>query len=165
MKTPRQYAEEILADKEPYAIKVAGELEEAEGNKALLDDAAQCLKDDSAYLVDIAKSILAANEQARGNAEKLRKAVLAIKADILKRRSENYWHISDSEILEKIEAALAAPARICDKMNRHKAIWDCRNWLKMHGYRLTSKQDDIMCQTIWWLYDEIKEAEVEYERK
>jgi hypothetical protein len=39
---------------------------------------------------------------------KLREAMLSIKADILKRRSENAWYVSDSDILEKIDAALAA---------------------------------------------------------
>ncbi len=45
---------------------------------------------------------------------KLREAALAIRADILKRRSENCWYATDSDILEKIDAALAAPPRNCD---------------------------------------------------
>jgi hypothetical protein len=49
-----------------------------------------------------------------GDAAKLREAMLSIKADILKRRSENFWYITDSDILEKIDAALAASPRNCD---------------------------------------------------
>ena len=49
-----------------------------------------------------------------GDCAKLREAMLSIKADILKRRSENVWYITDSDILEKIDAALAAPPRNCD---------------------------------------------------
>lgn len=60
--------------------------------------------------------------------------------------------------------ALDRPARICDKMDRHKATYDCRTFLTRHGYRLTSKQEEIMWQTIMWLYDPTKAAEVLYER-
>ncbi len=49
------------------------------------------------------------------DAAKMREALVSIKAGILKRRSENAWYITDSDILEKINAALAAPARNCDK--------------------------------------------------
>ena len=66
---------------------------------------------------------------------------------------------------EVCRARLERRARICDKMDRHKAIYDCRTWLTRHGYRLSSKQDEVMMQTIWWLYDETKEAEVKYERQ
>ena len=45
---------------------------------------------------------------------KLCETALAIRADILKRRSENCWYATDSDILEKIDAALAAPPRQCD---------------------------------------------------
>ena len=51
--------------------------------------------------------------EANNNA-KLREAALAIRADILKRRSENCWYATDSDILEKIDAALAVPPRNCD---------------------------------------------------
>lgn len=50
-----------------------------------------------------------------GDCAKLREAALAIRADILKRRSENCWYATDSDILEKIDAALAAPPRNCDR--------------------------------------------------
>lgn len=61
--------------------------------------------------------------------------------------------------------ALSAPSRICDKIaDRHKAIYDCRTYLKRHGYRLSAKQDEVMMQTIYWLYDQTKEAEVHYGR-
>lgn len=49
-----------------------------------------------------------------GDCAKLRETMLAIKAGILKRREENAWYISDSDILEKIDAALAARPRNCD---------------------------------------------------
>ena len=52
-----------------------------------------------------------------GDCAKLREAALAIRADILKRRSENCWYATDSDILEKIDAALAAPPRNCDKLS------------------------------------------------
>ena len=57
----------------------------------------------------------AAHKHECGNAAKLREAALAIRADILKRRSENCWYATDSDILEKIDAALAAPPRNCDR--------------------------------------------------
>lgn len=54
-----------------------------------------------------------------GDCAKLREAMLSIKADILKRRSENVWYISDSDILEKIDAALADRAvRLMDAKRR-----------------------------------------------
>ena len=55
--------------------------------------------------------------------------------------------------------------RICDKIrDRHKAIYDCRNYFKRTWFKInSSKQDDVMCQTIYWLYDERPEAEVHYE--
>lgn len=56
------------------------------------------------------------------NAAKFYEAQLSIKADILKRRSENVWYITDSDILEKIDAALAAPARICDVLGEEAMI-------------------------------------------
>lgn len=49
------------------------------------------------------------------NNAKLREAALAIRADILKRRSENCWYATDSDILKKIDAALAEPSRVCDR--------------------------------------------------
>ena len=57
--------------------------------------------------------------------------------------------------------------RICDKIrDRHKAIYDCEEFLKRHGYKLTSsKQGDVLRQTIYWLYDERPEAEVHYENE
>lgn len=67
-----------------------------------------------------------------------------------------------NEIVKYAKDALTRPARICDKMDRHKAIYDCRTWLKIHDYHLSSKQDEVMMQTIWWLYDETKNAEVKY---
>lgn len=45
---------------------------------------------------------------------KLRETMLSIRADILKRRSENVWYITDSDILEKINSALAEPVKNCE---------------------------------------------------
>ena len=71
-----------------------------------------------------------------------------------------------SNIVSTANAAMTYPARMCDKIpNRHKAIYDCRNYLKMHGHKLTSKQDDVMCQTIYWLYDPTSRAEVRYDKE
>lgn len=63
------------------------------------------------------------------------------------------------EIRGITDNALDTPARMCDKMDKHKAIYDCRILLRKHGYRLTPKQDDIIMKTIYWLYDETIEAE------
>ena len=68
--------------------------------------------------------------------------------------------------VECAKLALRSQLRICDKtLNRHTAIVDCRNYLKTHGMWLTSKQDDAMCQTIYWLYDTTSEAEVHYDKE
>ena len=69
-KAPIEYADEILKDKKPYALKIAKELRKAEGNRVLLDQAAQCLEDDCDYLKKIAESIKAS----LGNVSKLREA-------------------------------------------------------------------------------------------
>lgn len=63
------------------------------------------------------------------------------------------------EIREITDNALDTPARMCDKIDKHKAIYDCRILLCKHGYRLTPKQDDIIMKTICWLYDETIAAE------
>ena len=60
------------------------------------------------------KMATAENSSAVGDCAKLREALVSIKAGILKRRSENVWYITDSDILEKIDAALTAPPRNCD---------------------------------------------------
>jgi len=57
-KTPEEYAKEILGDKNPYALKLAKRLEASDGDKALHQDAAQCLRDGCDYLRNIAESIL-----------------------------------------------------------------------------------------------------------
>lgn len=68
---------------------------------------------------------------------------------------------------ERYTAPVPPMLRICDKIrDRHKAIYDCEEFLKRHGYRLTSsKQGDVLRQTIYWLYDERPEAEVYYENE
>ena len=59
----------------------------------------------------------AAIARERGDCAKLRAALSSVKADILKRSSENVWYITVSDILEKIDAALAAPPRNCDRFD------------------------------------------------
>lgn len=82
-----------------------------------------------------------------------------------KAKEAEKWRVIFSDYRAECDDALGRPARICDKMDRHKAIRDCRVWLMRYGYKLTSRQDDVMMQTIYWLYDETKEAEVIYEKK
>lgn len=42
--------EEIRADQDPYSAKIAAELDEQTvGNRVVMQDAAQCLRDDEAY--------------------------------------------------------------------------------------------------------------------
>lgn len=76
-----------------------------------------------------------------------------------KAKEAEKWRVIFSDYRAECDDALGRPARICDKMDRHKAIRDCRVWLKRYGHKLTSRQDDVMMQTIYWLYDETKEAE------
>ena len=70
-----------------------------------------------------------------GDCAKLREALVSIKAGILKRRSENVWYITDSDILEKIDAALAAPPRNCDIYSHDEAlnIWAAENEKERNG--------------------------------
>lgn len=64
---------------------------------------------------ELANRLEAAHDrETRGNAAMLRETACAIRAGILKRRSGNWWFITDSDILEKIDAALAEPPRNCD---------------------------------------------------
>lgn len=55
---------EIRKDKKPYALKVAKELEKSSfGDRVLMDDAANCLRDDSTYIKEIADRVEAAKER------------------------------------------------------------------------------------------------------
>lgn len=55
---------EIRKDKKPYALKVAKELEKSSfGDRALMEDAATCLRDDSTYIKEIADRVEAAKER------------------------------------------------------------------------------------------------------
>ena len=55
---------EIRKDKKPYALKVAKELEKSSfGDRVLMDDAANCLRDDCTYIKEIADRVEAAKER------------------------------------------------------------------------------------------------------
>ena len=101
--------------------KLANELDAA--HKRELDDAAKEVEDLKSRVklwTDRADELrkkcdeFYAKSKAAGDCAKLREAMLSIRAGILKRRSENCWYATDSDILEKIDAALAAPPRNCD---------------------------------------------------
>ena len=56
--------EEIRADKDPYSAKIAAELDEQTvGNRVVMQDAAQCLRDDEAYIKGLADRIAAARKR------------------------------------------------------------------------------------------------------
>lgn len=55
---------EIRKDKKPYALKVAKELEKSSfGDRVLMDDAANCLRDDCGYIFQIADRVEAAEKR------------------------------------------------------------------------------------------------------
>ena len=99
------YANEVLADKEPYALKVAKELRQAVGDRVLLDQAAQCLEDDCDYLKKIAESIKSSCCHIAGKAVKLRDALRQVKFIY----GMPYKHdIVGQAIFDVIDSALAA---------------------------------------------------------
>lgn len=56
--------EEIRADQDPYSAKIAAELDEQTvGNRVVIQDAAQCLRDDEAYIKGLADRIAAARKR------------------------------------------------------------------------------------------------------
>ncbi len=84
---------------------------------------------------------------------KLREAMLSVKADILKRSSENVWYITVSDIIEKIDAALAAPPRNCDtgvvteQIKRYEAY--CKAHTKPGGCTECPLIQYRRCQIAW----------------
>jgi len=104
----------------------------------------------------------AAHKHECGDAAKLREAALAIRADILKRRSENCWYATDSDILEKIDAALAAPPRNCDRPECATLEMATKTWIQEEfgPYCNNSKvtMDDIRTFDVW-IYAPVTEKE------
>ena len=98
-----------------------------------------------------------------GNAAKLREVALAIRADILKRRSENCWYATDSDILEKIEAALAAPPRNCDAYENDNAIEQFEREILGKEAATTYERLENMRENWFrynrWLFEKAKESE------
>ena len=65
IETTTDIVSEIRKDKKPYALKVAKELDKCAffGDRALMEDAATCLRDDCKYIKDIADRMEAATER------------------------------------------------------------------------------------------------------
>lgn len=106
----------------------------------------------------IADRLESAHKRERGDCAKLREAALAIRADILKRRSENCWYATDSDILEKIDAALAAPPRNCDALSAQEQTEKFNQFCRSHrnsdlpkcaGCPLEDISDGTGCAQAW----------------
>ena len=64
IETSDDIVSEIRKDRKPYALKVAKSIEESSsGDRVLMEDAANCLRDDSAYIKEIANRIEAASRR------------------------------------------------------------------------------------------------------
>lgn len=121
-KSAREYADEILKDKKPYALKIAKELRKAEGNRVLLDQAAQCLEDDCDYLKKIAESIKASqcdNAKLREVVELLARVFLPPKEEYPAEYGggkvpDDEWLAWLRPMQARARAALSSPARNCD---------------------------------------------------